>query len=135
MVRVESESHTMLVNRNKTVLPYHSQKGRDYFSIFCKLSIERAYFYAWGGSGQCPLDEALSLPDRCYSDLLMESAELLGVEGAYGKGLQVVARLLGLDLSELALETSVAEHSQSVRAYYKQKNVFPSIEEGSILVV
>jgi hypothetical protein len=134
MVRVESESHAPLVKRDKTVLPYHSQKGRDYYSIFGKLSIERAYFYAWGGSGQCPLDEALSLPERCYSDLLMESAELLGVEAAYGKGLRVVARLLGLDLSELALENSVAEHSQDVKAYYRQKAPFPSAEEGPILV-
>jgi hypothetical protein len=134
MVRVEGESHAPLVKRDKAMLPYHSQKGRDYYSIFGKLSIERAYFYAWGGSGQCPLDEALSLPERCYSDLLMESAELLGVEAAYGKGLRVVARVLGLDLSELALENSVAEHSQDVKAYYTQKAPFSSAEEGPILV-
>ena len=103
MKRVEGESHAPLVKRNQTVLPYHSQKGRDYFSIFGKLGIERAYFYAWGGSGYSPLDEALSLPEHCYSDLLMESAELLGVEGSYGKGLQVVVRLLGLNMPELAL--------------------------------
>jgi hypothetical protein len=134
MKRVESESHAPLVKSNQTVLPYHSQKGQDYFSIFGKLAFERAYFYAWGGSGHCPLDEALSLPEHCYSDLLMESAELLGVEGAYGKGLQVVVRLLGLNMPELALETSVAEHSQTVKAYYHQKAAFPCAEEGPILV-
>jgi len=132
--RAEAESHAPLVKKNKTVLPYHSQKGCDYFSIFGKLRFERAYFYGWGGGGECPLDEALSLPERCYSDLLMESAELLGVEGAYNKGLQVMSRLLGLPLSELALETSVAEHSQTVKAYYRQKAAFPSAEEGPILV-
>ena len=132
--RVESESHERLVKSNGTVLAYHSQKGRDYFSIFGKLAIERAYFYAWGGSGYYPLDEALSLPEHCYSDLLMESAELLGVEGAYSKGLQVVVRLLGLNLSELALETGVAEDSQSVQGYYRQKAAFPRVEEGPILV-
>jgi len=134
MRRAEAESHAPRVKRNKTILPYHSQKARDYFSIFGKLTFERAYFYAWGGSGQCPLDEVLSLPERCYSDLLLESAEMLGVEGAYGKGLRVVARLLGLNLPELALETGVAEHSQRVKAYYHQKAVFPSAEEGPILV-
>jgi hypothetical protein len=134
MKRTESESHAPLVKRNQTVLPYHSQKGQDYFSIFGKLRFERAYFYAWGGSGQCPLDEALSLPEHCYSDLLMESAELLGVEEAYGKGLQVVSRLLGLNLPKLALERNVAEHSQTVKAYYRQKAAFPSVEEGPILV-
>jgi len=133
-VRVEGESHARLVKGDQTVLPYHSQKERTYFSIFGKLRFERAYFYAWGGGGQSPLDEALSLPEHCYSDLLMESAELLGVEGAYGKGLRVVARLLGLEVSELALETGVAEDSQSVKAYYRQKAPFPRAEEGPILV-
>ena len=134
MMRVEGESHAALVKSNKTILPYHSQKARDYFSIFGKLTFECAYFYAWGGSGQSPLDEALSLPERCYSDLLLESAEMLGGEGAYGKGLRVVARLLGLNLPELALETGVAEHSQTVKAYYHQKAAFPSAQEGPILV-
>jgi hypothetical protein len=134
MMRVEAEGHTRLVRQDGAVLAYHSQKPRDYFSIFGKLTFERAYFYARGQGGQCPLDEALSLPERCYSDLLMESAELLGVEGAYSKGLQVVARLLGLNLAELALETAVAEHSQMVKAYYAQKASFPIAEEGPILV-
>ena len=133
-VRVEAESHASQASRDGTRLPYHSQKPRDYFSIFGKLTFERAYFYALGPGGQSPLDETLSLPERCYSDLLMESAELLGVEGAYRKGLCVVARLLGLSLPELALETSVAEHSQTVKAYYAQKASFPSAEEGPILV-
>jgi hypothetical protein len=132
--RVEAESHAPLMGGDETVLPYHSQKPKDYFSIFGKLTFGRAYFYAQGQGGQCPLDEALSLPERCYSDLLMESAELLGAEGAYSKGLRVVARLLGLNLSELALETAVAEQSQMVKAYYAQKDPFPIAEEGPILV-
>jgi len=132
--RVEADRHAPLMSRDGKRLPYHSQKPKDYFSIFGKLSFERAYFYAKGQAGRYPLDEALSLPERCYSDLLMESAELLGVEGAYSKGLRVIARLLGLTLPELALETSVAEHSQTVKAYYAQKPAFPSPEEGRILV-
>jgi hypothetical protein len=134
LTRVGAESHAARVSREGTVLPYHSQKPKEYFSIFGKLTFERAYFYAPGQGGECPLDAALSLPERCYSDLLMESAELLGVEGAYGKGLQVVARLLGLNVPELALETAVAEHSQLVKAYYAQKAPFPVAEEGPILV-
>jgi hypothetical protein len=87
-----------------------------------------------GQPGVFPLDDALNLPERCYSDLLMESAELLAVDGAYDKGLEVMARLLGLTLPELALETSVAEHSQPVKAFYRQKDKFPIQEEGRILV-
>jgi len=132
--RVEGESHASLEREDGSVLPYHSQKRRSYFSIFGKMTFERAYFYAPGVGGECPLDEALSLPERCYSDLLMECATLLGVEEAYDKGLRVLARLLGLDLSELALETAVREQSQEVEAYYEQKEPFPTAEEGPILV-
>ncbi len=78
LTRVGAESHTPLVRRKGAVLPYHSQKPRDYFLIFGKLTFERAYFYAQGQGGAYPLDEALSLPERCYSDSLMESVELLG---------------------------------------------------------
>jgi hypothetical protein len=134
LTRVTAESHAPLTSRDGSVLPYHAQKPKGYFSIFGKLTVERAYFYAPGQGGQCPLDEALSLPERCYSDLLLESAELLGVEGAYRKGLEMLARLLGLNLSELALETAVAEHSPMVKAYYAQQAPFPTTEEGPILV-
>ncbi len=103
-------------------------------SIFGDLVFERAYFYASGEGGECSLEEAMSLPERWYSDLLMESAELLGVEGAYQKGLETLAHLLLLKLPKLALETGIAEHSQMVKEYYDQKKRFPKLEEGPILV-
>jgi hypothetical protein len=134
LTRVQAESHAPQPGVGRTTVPYHSQKPIDYFSIFGKLTFERAYFYMSGQPGVFPLDDALNLPERCYSDLLMESAELLAVDGAYDKGLEVMARLLGLTLPELALETSVAEHSQPVKAFYRQKDKFPIQEEGRILV-
>jgi hypothetical protein len=132
--RIEAESHAPQPGTGKTLLPYHSQKTADYFSIFGKLTFARAYFYQTGRAGRCPLDGALSLPARCYSDLLMESAELLAVDGAYDKSLGVLQRLLGLDVPESALETNVSEHSPTVKAFYRQKAKFPSDEEGPILV-
>jgi len=134
LTRVQAESHAPQPGTGRTTVPYHSQKPIDYFSIFGKLTFERAYFYAPGQPGACPLDRALSLPERCYSDLLMESAELLAVDSAYDKGLQVVARLLGLSLPELALETAVTEHSQQVQPFYRQKTKFPVKQVGPILV-
>jgi hypothetical protein len=132
--RVEAESHAPQPGTGKTPLPYHSQKTADYFSIFGKLTFARAYFYQPGQVGQCPLDRALSLPERCYSDLLMESAELLSADGAYDKSVQVLHRLLDLDVPQSALETSVSEHSRTVKAFYRQKAKFPTDEEGPILV-
>jgi hypothetical protein len=134
VTRVQAESHAPQPGKGRALLPYHSQKGVDYFSIFGKLHFERAYFYTPGQPGECPLDAALNLPKRCYSDLLMESAEVLAVDNAYDKGLEVMGRLLGLNLSEAAVETGVAEDSRLVKAFYRQTEPFPVAEEGSLLV-
>lgn len=135
MARVAAESHAPQRGPDQTRMPYHSQKPLDYFSIFGKLTYERAYFYTPGQAGLYPLDAALSLPERCYSDLLMESAEGLAVDGAYDKSLEVLSRLLGLSVPKLALETSVAEHSSLVQAFYAQQAPVPVEDEGPILVV
>ncbi len=132
--RGQAESHAPQWGWQRRKLLYHAQKAVDYFSVFGKVTCARAYFYAPGQAGKCPLDRALSLPERCYSDLLMESAELLAVDGAYDKAVQVLARLLGIDLSVLAVETAVMEHSQAVSAFYTQQEPFPRREEGPLLV-
>jgi len=133
--RVAGESHARIVNRAGEELRYHSQQEVHYFSICGDMEIKRAYFYASGKGGECPLDAGLSLPERRYSEMLMENAELLGVNGAYQKGMETLARLLMLELPKLALEMGIAEHSQMVKKYYNQKARFPKSEEGSILVV
>jgi hypothetical protein len=132
--RAEAEAHTPQWGWQRHTLPYHSQKAVDYFSVFGKLEVSRAYFYAPGWGGKTPLDRALSLPERCYSDLLMECAEVLAVDSAYDKATQVLARLLGIDVSVLAVETAVAEHSQAVLPFYAQRAAFPRRDEGRILV-
>ena len=133
--RAEAESHAPQYGWQRQKFLYHSQKAVDYLSVFGKLEVRRAYFYAPGAGGKTPLDRALSLPERCYSDLLMECAELLAVDSAYDKATQVVARLLGVEVSVLALETSVEEQSQGVQPFYAQRETFPRQEEGPILVV
>jgi hypothetical protein len=131
--RVAAESHAP-VRQGRKCWRYHSQKERDYFSIFGKVTFARAYFYSARHGGKCPLDEALSVPERCYSDLLMESAEMLAVDGSYQKGLQVMARLLDLDLAEAAVETTAVEQAQMVEAFYAQQPPLPVEEEGVVLV-
>lgn len=132
--RAEAESHAPQWGWQHHKLPYHSQKAVDYFSVFGKLAVQRAYFYAPSVGGKAALDRALSLPERCYSDLLMECAELLAVDSAYDKAVQVLARLLGVNVSVLALESAVVEHSRDVLRFYAQREAFARDEEGSILV-
>ena len=132
--RVQAESHAPHWGWQRRKLPYHSQKSVDYFSVFGKLTFARAYFYAPGQAGKCPLDRALSLPERCYSDLLRECAELLAVDGAYDKAVQVLARLLGVNLSVLAVETAMITDHPAVSAFYAQRPAFARREEGPLLV-
>src|SRR5882672_10335019 len=53
-----------------TRLVYHDQRPTTYYSVFGKVRFWRHYYTAPGQDGLCPLDAAVSLPVRCYSDLL-----------------------------------------------------------------
>jgi hypothetical protein len=131
--RVEAEAHGVHPGVNGRALPYHSQQPASYFSVFGKVTFRRAYFYR-GGQSCCPLDTALSLPARCYSDFLMELAGELAVDGVFERALEMLGKFLSLELPKLALETWVREESALVTAFYDQKAAFPANSEGQILV-
>jgi hypothetical protein len=118
-----------------TALKYHDQRSTTYFSVFGKIRFRRHYFHAPGQEGVCPLDAELSLPPRCYSDLLRDWAEYGIASESYDESIKVLQRILGLSVSKLALETGVQEDAADVEAFYEQKAVPPPEEEGSILVI
>lgn len=132
--RVETEPHAPVESPTGQRLAYHSQQAASYFSVFGKLAFRRAYFYAPGASGVCPLDAELSLPARCYSDFLMELTSLLAVDGVFETGAEVMHQLLGVSVPKRAIEMAVAEHSTAVADFYDTCETFPAREEGSILV-
>ena len=90
-----------------SLLDYHDQRPTTYVSVFGKLRFQRHYFVAAGQAGCCPLDAELSLPSRCYSDLLREWSGYDATDGAYRETVCTIERFLGLDLSVAALETTV----------------------------
>lgn len=116
------------------LLPYYDRRAVSYYSVFGKLTFERHYFYAPGLGGCCPLDAELSLPARCYSDLLREWLDYDGTDGAYRKSATTCERILGLKLSVQALETMMQEDAGDVMAFYDQA-VPEAAAAGSILVV
>ena len=118
-----------------TELKYHDQRPTTYFSVFGKIQFRRHYFHAPGQEGFCPLDAELSLPPRCYSDLLRDWAEYCITDESYDESLKVLQRILGLCVSKRALETGVSEDAIDVDAFYEQKAVPPAEAEGAILVV
>jgi len=117
-----------------TRLKYHDMRQTTYFSVFGKVQFQRHHFHAPGHEGICPLDAELSLPPRCYSDLLRDWAEYCITDESYNESIRVLKRILGLSISKLALETGVQEDAADVVTFYEQKAVPPPEEEGPILV-
>jgi hypothetical protein len=116
-----------------TRLPYHDHRSRRYRSVFGELTIRRHYFHAPGQAGCCPVDAALSLPDRCYSDLLRDWTGYDATDGAYRETATMVARILGLEVSVQALETNLQADAQDVDTFYAQPRA--ACPTGTILVV
>lgn len=63
------------------------------------------------------MDEQLSLGDDCYSDLVREMAEYLGVDVTYAKVSHFFARLLGQRVSTQAIERMIAEDATAEASY------------------
>ena len=120
---------------NGTRLRYQGLRRTTYFSVFGKVRFQRHYFHVTGQEGLCPLDAELSLPPRCYSDLLRDWAEHCTTTESYDESIQVLKRILDLSISKLALETGVLEDAVDVEAFYEHKGVPSLDEEGSILVI
>ena len=116
-------------------IPYHSEQKRVYFSIFGKVPIWRPYFYATAVGGHTPLDAKLSLGANCYSDLLRETLDYLGVYVPYNKAVDIFKRILKLGVSTRVQQEFVADDAEYVLGYYEQKPAPLAIEEAEILVV
>ena len=134
-LRSEEQARESIENEAGDQLPYFGDKKRSYYSIFGKLPIFRPYFYRQGVGSDSPLDEQLSLGGDCYSDLVREMAEYLGVETAYEKVIEIFGRLLGQTLSPNAVTKMVAEDAAYVAAYYGQKPAPTAASEAAILVI
>jgi hypothetical protein len=117
-------------------LTYHDCRWITYYSIFGKVRFQRHYFAAPGHPGCCPLDAALSLPERCYSDLLREWAAFGTTDESYRESQTALERILGRSLSLQALETIVQEDASDVTSFYEQPPTPTApVPLGSILVV
>jgi hypothetical protein len=103
-----------------TPLVYHDRRPTTYYSVFGKLTFRRHAVTAPGQPVVCPLDAALSLPARCYSDLLREWAAYGSTDAAYRETQALLARILGLALSTQALETIAQDDAADVVVFYAQ---------------
>jgi hypothetical protein len=113
----------------------HGRRPTTYASVFGKLAFERHAFYAPGQPLVCPLDASLSLPDRCYSDLLRDWMGYGSTDAAYRETQALLERVLGQTLSVQALETSAAAAAVDVAAFYdRPADPPPPTPLGTLLV-
>ena len=126
ILRAREYTRTEWTTKESVTLPYHGENRRGYYSIFGKVPLSRSYYYK-KGVGKCsPLDEALSLGDDCYSDLMRELTEFLGVDVTYAKVSQFWSRILGQTLSTQAIKSMVAKDATDVKAVFDNlKSVLP----------
>ena len=103
-----------------TELAYHDRRPVTYLSVFGKIVFRRHAFVAAGQAVVCPLDAELSLPERCYSDLLREWSGFGSADGSYREVAAILERILGWPLSVQALETAAREDAVDVAAFYER---------------
>jgi hypothetical protein len=118
VMRSENCSRESLEDLAGQRLPYQHDTKRTYFSIFGKVPLVRPYFYNKGLGGRTPLDAELGLGADCYSDLVREIADYLGVYNVYRNSGDILWRLLGLNISSRVIEENIAEDAVDVEAYY-----------------
>jgi hypothetical protein len=124
-----------VTGRDGTPLTYHDRRPTTYFSVFGKLAFRRHAFTAPGQPVVCPLDADLSLPGRCYSDLLREWTAYASTDAAYRETQAVLERILGLSLSTQAVETITQEDAADVAAFSAQPpDPATPVAGGTILV-
>ena len=118
-----------------TPLAYHDRRRTTYYSVFGKLQFHRHAFTAPGQPVVCPLDAALSLPERCYSDLLREWMSYGTTDASYRESQALLARILGHTLSLQAFEATVAEDAADVAAFYAQPSAPAAPSAGAAILV
>lgn len=134
IARSEAEAVQDVVEVNGVNYDYQRQSRRAYVSLFGEVWVERAYYWNAEHGGVCPLDAALSLPVRCYSDSVQERLSEVNVWIPQDHSLALLERWLGLKIPKGSLQSSAGEQALYVADYYQQRPVLPAPVQDSILV-
>ena len=131
----EAEERQKAYEVDGVVYPYRGQRKRQYVSLFGEVTVGRAYYWKKGEAGQFPLDEALSLPERCFSDVVQERVSELTVMMPYEEATRLFSKWLGWDLHKRPIQQINADHAERVAAYYENCSRPVPPAQDTILVV
>lgn len=124
------------ITENKSVLKKDSQlRGRQYFSVFGKLTVPRSYYHLKGQQGICPLDAAVNFPERCYSYLLQEWMNLCSIRDSFHESHVTLSSLLNLDIKSSRFEVVSRDGADKYDTFYEDKELPSPDTEGELQVV
>lgn len=130
-VECEGKVH---IDKENTKRPYHSIKHREYLSIFGRVSIPRACYWAKGRQEIYPLDAELNLPEIECSYVLQEWSAALGSEEPYEKAAHFLETVLKMPLWGSLLETVMHKSCVDVPKFYKNRQGPDTETEKEIIV-
>lgn len=109
---------------------------RTYRSVFGDFQITRfVYAVRQGQKIELePTDQQLGLPESDFSYLLQEWGQLLGVEHAWGKVMELLQHILGIPVCVDSLERTNRKMAEIVEPFREQLSPPDPEEEGEILV-
>lgn len=113
---------------------YHSIKHREYLSLFGKVRIPRACYWAKGCHEIYPLDAELNLPLSEHSYILQEWGAALGAEVPYEKAASFLEAILGTPLWGSSIETIMQKSCIDVPKFYEERQEPDMNTEKEILV-
>ena len=116
-------------------VPSHDRRSSSSTSILGKLTIWRHACTVTGQPVSCRLDAELSVPERCYSGLLLDWAAYGATAGAYRASQTMLGHRLELPRSVQAIETGVPEAATAVAAFAAQAVAAPATEPPGRLLV
>lgn len=109
---------------------------RAYVSVFGELLLSRAVYGRREGQAIefVPFDQRLSLPESRFSYLVQEWDQLLGIEHAFGRVLDVMHTILGLVQTVDSLERTNRQMAEAVEPFRESLPAPQPEEEGELLV-
>ena len=93
---------------------YQRDSERGYVSLFGEVRVKRAYYLNAEHGGLFPLDAALSLPERSYSDSVQERLSAINVWVPQAESLKLWESWLGVKVPKGSLQSSVEEQAAYV---------------------
>lgn len=114
--------------------PYHSVKQREYLSIFGRINIPRACYWAKGCHEIYPLDAELNLPQTEHSYVLQEWSASLGSEEPYEKAAHFLEAVLKMPLWGSVVETVMHKSCVDVPQFYANRQGPDAETEEGIIV-